>query len=232
VIERTGARRPKGSGSVYRRKDGRWVASYLGTSRYCPSREAAEGALVALHRECVTNLRKTAKPSKPPRQSLGNSVRFQILERDGFACTYCGGRAPQVRLHVDHILPVSGGGTDDPTNLVTSCSDCNHGKRDRLLSQEHAEAIATSKVVAHAPEEERFFCPVCQAPLADSEATPIRQLGYWLEVYWCRTCRLPAFIPFKKLGDSPRRQRQKVEEERVRILDSEAARKRRHPMSE
>jgi hypothetical protein len=60
------------------------------------------------------------------------SLRFMILERDNFTCRYCGATPPDVRLEVDHVHPESQGGSDDPSNLVTSCSICNIGKRDRL----------------------------------------------------------------------------------------------------
>jgi hypothetical protein len=33
-----------------------------------------------------------------------------------------------VKLTVDHVTPVALGGSDDPTNLVTACADCNGGK--------------------------------------------------------------------------------------------------------
>lgn len=60
-------------------------------------------------------------------------LRFAILNRDGFTCRYCGRRSPTVELMVDHIIPFSKGGTDDPENLCAACSDCNAGKSDVLL---------------------------------------------------------------------------------------------------
>jgi hypothetical protein len=33
-----------------------------------------------------------------------------------------------VKLTVDHVVPVALGGTDEPTNLVAACRDCNGGK--------------------------------------------------------------------------------------------------------
>lgn len=65
---------------------------------------------------------------KPVRVGLSPKERFAILERDGFACQYCGARAPDSRLYVDHIVPVVRGGSNDPTNLTTSCFECNAGK--------------------------------------------------------------------------------------------------------
>jgi hypothetical protein len=61
-------------------------------------------------------------------------TRWRILERDRFTCQYCGQRAPDVILHVDHKAPVSEGGSDDDDNLVTSCWACNVGKSNWLAS--------------------------------------------------------------------------------------------------
>lgn len=68
-----------------------------------------------------------------PRESIGKKVRFEIFKRDGFRCQYCGKSAPNVVLQIDHIVPLSGGGTNDLLNLITSCSDCNLGKGARTL---------------------------------------------------------------------------------------------------
>lgn len=61
------------------------------------------------------------------------SLRFKIFERDRFTCQYCGRKPPMVVLHVDHIFPKSKGGKDDEINLITSCQECNLGKRDKVL---------------------------------------------------------------------------------------------------
>lgn len=68
------------------------------------------------------------------RQPISKSTRFEIFKRDKFTCQYCGKKAPDVILHVDHINPVSKGGTNDLLNLITSCIDCNLGKSDRTLA--------------------------------------------------------------------------------------------------
>lgn len=67
--------------------------------------------------------------------SLGK--RWEILERDDFTCQYCGKRAPDVVLEVDHIHPQSKGGDHDPDNLITSCYDCNQGKRAKIIGSHH-----------------------------------------------------------------------------------------------
>jgi hypothetical protein len=72
------------------------------------------------------------------RKGIKKSVRFEVFKRDSFTCQYCGRSAPNVILHVDHIMPVAKGGEDDITNLVTSCVDCNLGKSDRELTDDAA----------------------------------------------------------------------------------------------
>jgi len=60
--------------------------------------------------------------------SISRKKRYLVFERDKFTCQYCGRRPPTVILEVDHIIPKSKGGTDDISNLITSCRDCNRGK--------------------------------------------------------------------------------------------------------
>ncbi|MFI9202624.1 HNH endonuclease [Streptomyces sp. NPDC053048] len=57
-------------------------------------------------------------------------VRPQSLARDGFACVVCGARQ---QLQVDHIVPISRGGTWDLENAQTLCRTCHLEKtvRDR-----------------------------------------------------------------------------------------------------
>jgi len=81
-----------------------------------------------------------AAPQPVERSILPRPIRAQILKRDGHSCVYCG-RAegeytpPEVStagvLHIDHVIPLSQGGSDDPQNLVTACSVCNMFKGDR-----------------------------------------------------------------------------------------------------
>lgn len=61
-------------------------------------------------------------------RTTNKRTRFEVLRRDGHACRYCGGKPPAVVLVVDHVVPVALGGTDDPSNLVAACADCNMGK--------------------------------------------------------------------------------------------------------
>lgn len=79
-----------------------------------------------------------AKPKTKRERSVTPRKRFETLKRDKFTCQYCGAKAPDAILHVDHIVPFSKGGTCDMMNLVTSCADCNNGKSDKKLSDDAA----------------------------------------------------------------------------------------------
>lgn len=62
------------------------------------------------------------------------AMRYDVLRRDNFHCVRCGrGREDGVKLHVDHIVPVSRGGKSVMSNLQTLCEDCNCGKGNRYL---------------------------------------------------------------------------------------------------
>lgn len=89
--------------------------------------------------------------------SISKKQRFAILTRDNFTCQYCGARAPDARLHVDHRTSKRDGGFDDAKNLVTACFDCNMGKgrvswpphwplpwRDLLFAASDLDAIAAA----------------------------------------------------------------------------------------
>lgn len=60
--------------------------------------------------------------------AVSKRTRYEVLRRDNHTCRYCGGTAPDVVLTVDHVMPVSLGGSDKPDNLVAACKDCNAGK--------------------------------------------------------------------------------------------------------
>lgn len=60
--------------------------------------------------------------------AISKRTRYEVLRRDNHTCRYCGGVAPDAVLTVDHVLPVSLGGSDKPDNLVAACKDCNAGK--------------------------------------------------------------------------------------------------------
>lgn len=69
--------------------------------------------------------------------------RNRIYKRDGYQCVYCGSHR---NLTLDHVIPKSRGGTNEWTNLVTSCQKCNLKKADR--TPEEAKMKLSKKPVA------------------------------------------------------------------------------------
>jgi len=67
-------------------------------------------------------------PLKRYRLKIPVEVRLAIHERDGWACLHCGATTD---LTLDHIVPWSLGGSDDPDNLQTLCQPCNSRKGAR-----------------------------------------------------------------------------------------------------
>lgn len=67
---------------------------------------------------------------KKNREGVSVRIRYLVLRRDKHTCQYCGAKAPDAQLHIDHQLAVAEGGTNDIDNLITACVRCNLGKSD------------------------------------------------------------------------------------------------------
>ena len=52
------------------------------------------------------------------RKPISTKLRFEVFKRDNFCCQYCGRKAPDIILHVDHINPVHNGGDNNIINLI------------------------------------------------------------------------------------------------------------------
>ncbi len=51
--------------------------------------------------------------------------RLKIFERDGYKCHYCIKQLTRFSASLDHIQPVSKGGDNSFSNLITACLHCN-----------------------------------------------------------------------------------------------------------
>ena len=72
---------------------------------------------------------KLERGRRRSQRRIPDGVRAEVFNRDGHRCQHCG---TTERLTLDHIIPFSGGGTDDPDNLQVLCGPCNSRKGDRL----------------------------------------------------------------------------------------------------
>lgn len=86
-----------------------------------------------IKQEAKEEMRNKKKRSDIHNTKTWNKLRYLVLKRDGGKCVLCGrGAADGVKLHVDHIKPVSIYPElyYDPDNLQTLCNECNLGKSD------------------------------------------------------------------------------------------------------
>ena len=67
---------------------------------------------------------------KQMRKRLTETAKKQIFIRDKFECQYCGSKED---LEIDHIIPLSQGGNNEDSNLITACHRCNSLKGDKKL---------------------------------------------------------------------------------------------------
>ena len=67
---------------------------------------------------------------------------FALFRRDGTLCLYCGMQHPAMELSRDHVTPISQGGRDVWTNVVTACRRCNHFKAGRTPEQAGIQLLA------------------------------------------------------------------------------------------
>ena len=63
------------------------------------------------------------------RSRITKAVRDTVYMRDGYKCRYCGSG---YEIQIDHIHPVSRGGTSDYSNLQVLCRSCNMSKGAKL----------------------------------------------------------------------------------------------------
>ena len=82
------------------------------------NRDIFEGQGYLIIRSLVDTLFSKRKiHRKQERQSMTLKLRYKILCRDNFKCVACGKNASEVKLHIDHKIPVSMGGKTAPDNL-------------------------------------------------------------------------------------------------------------------
>lgn len=74
---------------------------------------------------------KKKKTPKKKRKSISKSIRHEVFKRDNYKCVECGATKEKTVLHIDHIIPVFQGGSDELDNLQTLCEACNLAKSNR-----------------------------------------------------------------------------------------------------
>lgn len=78
---------------------------------------------------------------------LNNTTLFR---RDDHLCLYCGESRRAKDLSRDHVKPISRGGLDQWTNVVTACKPCNNYKGNRTPEQARMQLLAVPFTPTHA----------------------------------------------------------------------------------
>lgn len=91
---------------------------------------------LSLPRPAVIRLMKFIHVPRRFRRQVTNTFLFA---RDRYRCQYCGRSTielkPRQSLTRDHLVPLSRGGTNEWTNVVTACSPCNTRKANHLPAE-------------------------------------------------------------------------------------------------
>ena len=92
-----------------------------------------------IERKCRSKNKERLRPSKNARQSIRNrtvqSGTYLILDKElnkiyNSPCFNCGSTKDQ---SLDHIIPISKGGSHSSGNIMTLCLKCNISKKSKLL---------------------------------------------------------------------------------------------------
>ena len=92
--------------------------------------------IVLLITLAVTQISKRNRLGR--RQQISGDVRHAVYVRDNYRCRMCGKGDEDYDLQIDHIKPVSKGGTNHIRNLQTLCEDCNKEKGNKWKGKGHS----------------------------------------------------------------------------------------------
>ena len=101
------------------------------------SRITGERTVVTLNSIIACKGKVYGKGRKEP--PLTNRALFR---RDQNMCLYCGNHFDNIALSRDHVVPLSRGGEDAWTNVVTACKRCNARKGSLLPNETNMELLA------------------------------------------------------------------------------------------
>lgn len=88
---------------------------------------------------------------------LSVPTRKRIYDRDGNKCVLCGSKKD---LSIDHIKPISKGGSGEDSNLRTLCLSCNSSKKNNdNVSTKRCEQIMNEMSTSYTHDEEKVSHP-------------------------------------------------------------------------
>lgn len=91
--------------------------------------EVINGEFITKHIETTKIIEKEVYVNRKPKRSpISTYLRHEVFKKDKYKCVECGISNQDGVLHIDHIISISQGGSDDLSNLQTLCRGCNLNK--------------------------------------------------------------------------------------------------------
>ena len=114
--------------AAYKRNEAAWAAAEARAARR--EQEAREAKEAEWRNQIALDAWKRSQTYEAKRKAFNRDeeLRSRIKLRDNFTCQECGSR---MRLTVDHIIPLSLGGSNGESNLRCLCRSCNSRKGAR-----------------------------------------------------------------------------------------------------
>lgn len=92
------------------------------------SRMTGRRSSVTVH--SIIAVKRSAR-HKYTRRTIPPLNNRELFFRDAYLCMYCGNKFSPALLTRDHVIPLSKGGRDKWSNVVTACRHCNTKKGSR-----------------------------------------------------------------------------------------------------
>lgn len=127
------------------------------------------------------------------RVAIPRPIRRAVMERDHSTCVYCGRKdgeytPPETKrdslISIDHVIPLTAGGSNEISNLVAACVPCNNYKNNRTPEEAGLEwpvnetgeryGCVTKSVTSALPrkekkrEERKAIAPAARDPIWDA----------------------------------------------------------------
>lgn len=100
-----------------------------------------------------------------------DEIRREVYSQDDYECQTCGaqgGKAGNTELHAHHKKPISEGGSNEMSNLITLCKDCHNRQHDHDISDDGrartddgpmmvtiTDALKIAEALSYNPQETR-----------------------------------------------------------------------------
>lgn len=106
---------------------------------------------------------KHSKRGQHPQRHVPPLSNHELFRRDRYLCLYCGHHFADYQLTRDHVMPLSRGGADRWSNVVSACRSCNTRKGGRTPEQATMPLLA----IPYVPNWAEFLALSNRRILAD-----------------------------------------------------------------